>query len=250
MRGMPAYMRVMAHLQTKITTGILAEGVRLPSEQELENEYGVSRTTIRKALNMLETEGLIFIRQGQGSFVRATNRDAQNLNKITSFSETMRRLGKGMLSTRILFVKELPADSDQAELLDVPVGEPLFMMRRISSINDKPIAHMTNILLKEEVPSLDTQIIERTSLYYYLENVLGIRIDTAIDRITTRGATKEDAELLAPAVVVGESMLVNRRITYTVSRAFEIVHSVILGSEYEYSIMIRGRPFNPSSRGK
>lgn len=247
MRGMPAYMRVMAHLQAKITTGILTEGMRLPSEQELETEYGVSRTTIRKALGMLENEGLIFIRQGQGSFVSAINGDAQNLNKITSFSETISRLGKGKLSTRLLYAREVPADGEQAELLDIPVGEPLFVMRRISSVDGRPIAHMTNTLLKAEVPSLDTQIIERTSLYYYLESVLGVRIATAIDRITTRRATEEDSELLSPCVSAGEPMLVNRRITYTASRAFEIVNSVITGSEYEYSIMMRGRPFNPHS---
>lgn len=248
MKGLPAYMRVMAHLQTKILTGIIVEGSRLPSEQELEKEYGVSRTTIRKALNMLSNEGLIFIRQGQGSFVRSVNGDAQNLNKITSFSETIRRFNKGRLSSRILEVRETAADAEQAKLLEIHAGEPLFYLKRILYVDDKPIAHMTNIILKDEVPSLDVDIIIRTSLYYYLENVLGIRMDSAIDRITAKGAEPEDVELLAPAVKLGEPMLVNRRLTFTTARAFEIVCSVITGSEYEYSIMMHGRPFTASGK--
>ena len=245
MRGLPAYMRVMAHLQTKILTGILPEGTRLSSEQELEKEYGVSRTTIRKALNMLSTEGLIFVRQGQGSFVRAVNGDAQNLNKITSFSETIRRLNKGALSSKMLFVREIEADATQAKLLETRVGAPLFFLRRIAYVDDKPIAHMTTTLLRDEVPSLDVDIIIKTSLYYYLENVLDIRMDSAIDRISARGAEPEDVELLAPAVRLGEPMLVNDRVTSTPARTFEFVRTVITGSEYEYSIMMHGRPFVP-----
>lgn len=243
MKGLPAYMRVMAHLQTKILTGILTEGTRLPSEMELEKEYGVSRTTIRKALNVLSTEGLIFIRQGQGSFVRSVNGDAQSLNKITSFSETIRRANKGTLSSKILFLRETAADAEQARLLEIKEGEPLFYLRRILYVDDKPIAHMTNTILKDEVPSLDVDIIIRTSLYYYLEHVLDIRMDSAIDRITAKGAEPEDVQLLAPAVRLGEPMLVNCRLTFTPARAFEIVRSVITGSEYEYSIMMHGRPF-------
>lgn len=246
MKELPAYMRVMSHLQTKIRTGILAEGARLPSEQELEREYRVSRTTVRKALNLLANEGLIFIRQGQGSFVRAATGGGQNLNKITSFSETLRRFNhKGELSSRVLYLEEAGADAEQAELLEVDAGEPLFRIRRIMYVDGRPVAHMTNTILKARVPTLDAEIITRTSLYYYLENVLGIRIDTAIDRIATRRADGEDAELLAPAVEPGEPMLVNRRLTFTNSGPFEIVVSVIVGSEYEYSIMMRGRPFTP-----
>lgn len=248
MKAMSAYMRVVSHLQAKIATGIYPANSQLPTEAELEIEYNVSRTTVRKALELLRNEGMIYIRHGQGTFVRPAHGGSQSLNRITSFSETIKRMNKGVLKSRVLDMVEVGADSECAGRLEVEPGEPVFVMRRISYINDQPIAYMKNILLKRVVPTLDAELVARTSLYNYLETILGIRMESALDRIAARAADREMVELLRPGITLGEPVLVNNRLTFTIDRPFEIVYSVIKGSEYEYSIMMHGRPFTASGK--
>lgn len=68
--GVPAFRQVAADLREKITSGLLAPGDRLPSERELVDEYGVSRPTVRDAVNLLRSEGLVTSEHGRGVFVR------------------------------------------------------------------------------------------------------------------------------------------------------------------------------------
>ena len=67
---MPKYQRIAEWLQQKIADGTYGPGDKLPSEQELREQFDVSRQTVRSALAVLEEEGLIYGRQGSGSFVR------------------------------------------------------------------------------------------------------------------------------------------------------------------------------------
>ena len=67
---MPKYQRIAEWLQQKIADGTYGPGDKLPSEQELREQFDVSRQTVRSALDVLEEEGLIYGRQGSGSFVR------------------------------------------------------------------------------------------------------------------------------------------------------------------------------------
>jgi GntR family transcriptional regulator len=64
------YKRLAALLRARIHSGELAVGQRLPSEKDLQDEYGMARETIRKAVGLLRTEGLVEVRQGHGTFVR------------------------------------------------------------------------------------------------------------------------------------------------------------------------------------
>ena len=67
---MPKYQRIAEWLQQKIADGTYGPGDKLPSEQELREQFDVSRQTVRSALAVLEEEGLIYGRQGSGNFVR------------------------------------------------------------------------------------------------------------------------------------------------------------------------------------
>ena len=68
--GVPAFRQVAADLREKITTGQLAPGAQLPSERDLVDAYGVSRPTVRDAVNLLRSEGLVTSEHGRGVFVR------------------------------------------------------------------------------------------------------------------------------------------------------------------------------------
>ena len=70
--AIPLYFQIQQDLASLIASGMLAPGSQLPSEEELVQRYGVSRTTVRKAVQELDRLGLIEIRRGRGTFVRAS----------------------------------------------------------------------------------------------------------------------------------------------------------------------------------
>ena len=80
-------------LAERISSGTLAVGVQLPSEEELIREFDVSRTTIRTTIQNLVRQGLVEIRRGRGTFV-ASPRIIQELTELTGFVEDMRFLGR------------------------------------------------------------------------------------------------------------------------------------------------------------
>ena len=90
--AIPLYFQIEQDLASLITSGTLAPGSQLPSEEELVQRYGVSRTTVRKAVQELDRLGLIEIRRGRGTFVR-TGKITQEFTELTGFVEDMVAMG-------------------------------------------------------------------------------------------------------------------------------------------------------------
>ena len=88
----PAYRQLYAELKSDIKNGKYPPGIFLPTESELEQIFGVSRTTVRRAISMLTAEGYLSVKQGRGTEVQEVS-TAQRLNTISSFTETIKRRG-------------------------------------------------------------------------------------------------------------------------------------------------------------
>jgi GntR family transcriptional regulator len=122
------------------------EAGRIPSETELANELGVSRTTIRDALSRLELEGAIYRRQGAGTFVNEASLQLKmRLEEIWSY-EAMLQAHDYTPSTRILGVTEQPVDSKTAAELDLASGETMLVVRKLFLANDQPVIFTINEL--------------------------------------------------------------------------------------------------------
>ncbi len=118
----PLYLQIKNSLQQKIEEGHYNDGDKLPSERELCEIYSVSRIPVRKALEMLESEGLIRSFQGKGSFVKAP-RLRSNLVRIQTFAETLAQQGYTGF-TKIIGFEEGHTDS-RLMLLGFADGEPV-----------------------------------------------------------------------------------------------------------------------------
>lgn len=92
MENRPLYQQIKEHIQREIEDGFYADGDKLPSERQLCEQFSVSRIPVRKALEMLEAEGLIRSFQGKGSFVNAPKM-RNNLVHIQTFAETLAQQG-------------------------------------------------------------------------------------------------------------------------------------------------------------
>ena len=105
------------NLKKSIQGGAYKPGDFLPTVPELESHYQVSRSTIRKAIALLNSDGLLEIRQGRGTKV-LDNSTTQKLNKISSITETLRQNGY-KVSTQGMFIEKIHASERVAKALQI-----------------------------------------------------------------------------------------------------------------------------------
>lgn len=136
----PLYQQVKEMLQQQIAAGKLQPGDRIPSERELCQQLGMSRTTIRQALSEAVNEGLLLRVHGKGTFVAhpfGPNID-QELFAITSFERTMRASGLKP-SLIMLEVTQVPVDMEMARLLDMRPGTMVLRIDSLGTGNEIPM---------------------------------------------------------------------------------------------------------------
>jgi len=133
----PLYDQMVEMLRNKIYNE-LQTGDALPSERELTQRYGVSRTTVRLALNELERMGLIVRRHGKGTFVAENKNEITDLTGTYSFTDQMKELGRVPLTT-ILEFGVVEATKNIAAHLGLHIGDGAISMKRLRSADGVPM---------------------------------------------------------------------------------------------------------------
>jgi len=227
------YLDLASELRENIVSKKWKPGDLLPSETQLCRDFGVSRGTVIKALEVLHHEGLAQRRQGVGTFV---SRPALHRMPgfILGFSETVRQQGRTP-THRLVDQCELT----RAEALQYGCDEPALLLNRIRLVDGVPWAiHKLVIPLSvaEKVPALygvESKVEEPGfSLYEALADA-GLTVDHADEAVNARLATDEEAELLridVPCAV----MLVHRKSFDPRGRLVELIEAVYLGDCYTY----------------
>ena len=245
-RGIPRYLWVYNSLKSQIEMEDYKVGDLLPSEPELQKTFRVSRTTVRKAMEMLAQRGFVHIKQGKGTEI-LDFKAIQKLGFVTSFSETLREQGFTVAQSGIEVGIAL-APRRIATELKIVEGARLIEIRRITLANGTPIALMTNYLLPEIAPGIEEKIGGMSSLHSFLESEYNLVIEAATDHISARPATAEEAEKLQ--VPEGSPLLVVRRITYSGGRPIEAAILRVVADRYEYCAHTRERPPSTAARGR
>ena len=239
--AIPRYLRVYGSLKAQVEGGDFKRGDFLPAEQELQKLFNVSRTTVRKAVEMLAQEGFLSIRQGRGTEVldfKAT----QKLQYVTSFSETMREKGFTVRS-RDIILDFIAAPRRIAADMRLEADTRLVRIQRVILANGKPIAIMVNYLLPELVPGIEKRIGAMKSLYAFLEAEYNVVIDAATDFISAKAASVAEAGKLE--ISEQSPLLVMKRITYSRGQPIEVAVSHIVADRYEYCVQCKNRPPRP-----
>ncbi len=133
----PLYQQLMSRLKNDITAGVYAPGARIPSEQVLCDTYGVSRVTVRKAMQDLVEAGLLVRRQGKGTFV-AKERIQRNLQQITGFSQACMQNGHSA-GARLVSAELVEADHGDVEKLGVLPGSRVVEIIRLRLCDGEPV---------------------------------------------------------------------------------------------------------------
>jgi len=195
----------------EIERGTYQPGDRLPAESELIQRYGVSRITVRQALDELEAEGLIVRRHGKGTYV-AEKRIEQDLVRLTDFVEDMEMAGLAPSSQVLTFTRE-PTSRAVAEALALPPGEEVVRVDRLRLANGQPIAYDTTCLPLRFGLLLTEEMLAQETIYHTLETRYGIPVEEGTFHITAVKATPEQASLLE--VAPSTALLLIQRISCT-----------------------------------
>ncbi|KEZ52587.1 GntR family transcriptional regulator [Metabacillus indicus] len=229
---LPIYYQLEEAIKEAIQNQELTPGRMIPSEREYAEKYGISRMTVRQALSNLVNDGFLYRQRGKGTFV-AHQKIEQPLQGLTSFSEDMRSRGLEP-STRVISFKEVPASHDLASKLEVEAGTSLFELKRIRLADQLPMAYEMLYISKEVAPDL-TEEIAQSSIYEYVENKLGLKIQHGRQVLEASIARRTEAEMLQ--VEEGAPVLmIERRSTLESNKPLEVVKSVYRADRYKFTI--------------
>lgn len=170
-------------------------GAALTPERILAAEFGVSRQTVRSAVDALVAEGLLYRRQGSGTYVADPERKLVIGLTLTSFTEDMERRGMRP-SSRVLSMEQGAAGPVTGRLLDVSPREKVWTIRRLRLADDEPMAIENLSLPLRFAPDLQRGDLDHGSFYEYL-SARGITIETATQTIEATVVTEDEAEALS-----------------------------------------------------
>jgi GntR family transcriptional regulator len=230
---MPRYYQLAQILREQILAGKVKANHPIPSERELEQIYGVSRTTIRQAIDLLIRQGFLYRAHGRGTFV-SPQKLQKGISELTSFSEDMKQRGlvPGQKILEIGYVQ--PTDQVRAHLeLPVTCGQVL-RIERLRLGDDVPMGLQTSFYMLPEGQTITREELEEYgSIYKMLQEKFHLIPTEADETLEVTLATPHEATLLQ--VASGSPLLLSERTTYSqYRRVVEFVKILYRGDRYRY----------------
>ncbi|WP_018183569.1 GntR family transcriptional regulator [Kaistia granuli] len=227
--GGPLYIRLQALIRGAISEGRLVPNNALPAEREMAASLGVSRVTVRKAIQGLVAEGVLRQRHGSGTFVsRGGGRVEQPLSRLTSFTEDMRSRGLVPTASWIERSVGMPT-SAEAMILGLAPTDRVSRLHRLRMADNEPMAIERAVVPARILP--DPTIVE-VSLYDVLAST-GMRPVRAVQRLNAENVGSADAALLG--IAPGSAALAIERISYLQDgRVVEFTRSHYRGDAYDF----------------
>lgn len=233
--GRPLHRWVYAQINASLLHDHLEQGSRLPSERELSEQYGVSRVTIRKALEALETDGVVRSAKGVGWLVSVTT-PGETQNDVMSFTDMA--AARGLTATsRVVVQRERPATLDEADTLRVAPGAPLVELERVRLLDDLPVVIDWSAVPASRFPGLLDHDFRTASLYRLLAEEYGCVPTTASYTMQAVAADERQAALLdlePGAPILASSQVANDQ----TGRPFQICLFSYRGDRYRMQVRL------------
>lgn len=191
----PIYTQLAEYLRFQIKSGALRPGDRMIGENDMVEVLGVSRTTVRNAINQLVEEGYILRYRGKGSFI-AEPKLKRDINYLYNFTENIRNAGS-VPSSQVTRCEVIAADAAlQAKMKLAAVGQKVFLLERMRMADRQPMIFETTYIPYYLCEGIETLDFSTTSLYSALENRYGIVISHAEETVAATVIDKKTAAIL------------------------------------------------------
>jgi GntR family transcriptional regulator len=190
--SIPAYVQVEHDLRRLIRSGI---SMRIPPEVELARLYGVSRVTVRQALEQLAAAGLVKREQGRGTTVVSRPELALDLTLLRGINEELRAAGvRGHV--QLLEQKVEIPPTEVAAALGMQDGEQAVLLRRLAFANESPLSINRSWFPLRLVPGLDRMALDNASVWSALAEHHGIKLVSAESKIEVIESQAEESRIL------------------------------------------------------
>jgi GntR family transcriptional regulator len=225
------YGQVASQLREQIYSGKLAPGEQLAGETALADQLGVSRSTVRGALSILQREGHISKQQGARSTVNPV-RVRQALAHLETLDETL--VAQGLTSdTKVIQYNFRRPSRAIADRLAIPQDAEILAVRRVHSVGARPIAVVDLAISAELAADLTRRDVEERAFYDLLPDRLCIRVGRATQTVRAEAASPDVAEALW--VPESSPLLVCERLTLS-DQSEPLVHATFRyhGDRFEF----------------
>jgi GntR family transcriptional regulator len=228
----PAYYQLRGIILDKVHSGEYPAGSLIPSERDLSQNLGISRMTVRQALNQLVLEGVLTREKGKGTYVSRIKLEQKN---IMSFSEAVRL--KGMTpGARILHFGKTKATDGVREALGLREGENIYLLKRLRLANDMPVGIEEDFISEKFCPQLERFDLT-ASLYRIFKEAYRHDIVHVDNVIEASRPSKEETKLLEITLYTPVLRVTSVNYTQAGIRLFH-ERSAYRSDEYKYSMRI------------
>ncbi|NJQ04628.1 GntR family transcriptional regulator [Streptomyces lonarensis] len=231
----PLYFQLSQKLEEAIEQGRLPPGSLLGNEIELAARLGLSRPTVRQAIQLLVEKGVLLRRRGVGTQV--VHSRIRRALELSSLYEDLEAAGQSP-TTRVLSLEEVAAPPEVAAALNLAAGERVHHVERLRLTHGEPIARLCNYLPQGVLRPREADL-AATGLYRLLRDT-GVVLHSAGQRIGARAATAEEAELLHEDD--GAPLLTMERTAYDeTGRAVEYGSHLYRASRHSFELRLLAR---------
>lgn len=192
----PLYHQLKEQLKAEILAGHRSIGDQLPSERDLADQLTISRMTARQALAELEREGFLVRQQGKGSFIAMPD----GLMGISRLGFTQDVINRGHRpGSRVISALQLPADTELAGDLMINIGEPVWRMERVRTVDGVAVCFQVIFLPLTRFPDLIQVDLNSRSLYGFLRERYGLEVRTGRRTVESVASGSPESGLLGLA---------------------------------------------------
>lgn len=232
----PAYLQLREKLREAILAGEFVQGEALPSERELAKSLGLSRMTVRRALEALIADKLAERRRGSGTYV-LPRRLEQTFDRVLGFMDEARTLGF-RAGSRLLEALTIPADLQVAAALEVVPDTPVLRLTRLRTADGNPLAVQVSHLAPQLSGVSLARLEQLGSLYRTLKRDFGVSPQRARQVVGARMPSVEERERLQ--LGKGVPVLTLERTTYSAGGSpFEFVRSAYRSDSYQLALELK-----------
>jgi GntR family transcriptional regulator len=232
--SVPLYLQIRNTLLEEIAAGRHADGDEVLTEKALQERFGVSRATVRHALDTLEREGIIARRKGFGTIVQAP-KIRPELVHLTSFTEDVQRRGL-QPGSKTLDIALVAPPLRVSEAFHLRETDKVWYVLRLRTIDGAPVG-LHDLYIPPNIEFSPQTLASMSSYYELLRTHHHLEPEHAVETLTACNAGEREARLLG--VAEGTALLIVERLTHAQSgQPIEYVRIAYRAEQYEYQVKL------------